>query len=322
MRYESNASIRRFHDRFPSIHLPTIRFPGRTLIGKSRALNAPRYERAESQSSAFAIVSGYSSCSFAAKTGTVTMGIQQHYPRAQPMNEDGNYASLPAELSSFTSSTFEPRQERIPEVPKKSSTEQQQQQQQQQRQHQQQQQQQQQHSRRPRPSEDLHEFAGNRRKIGSTDVFGQNMENLVQLEDSVNNRKFQAKSLDEIREEPSRRHTRSVLGLENLIAGLENNLPEQHYARNALRRNQSFDQARYSCIFQPAPSLLAVPLSRRHDTPVCRARLESETQSFLINYSKCAFRALVRHTCATRSRSHIVISSSRFSRRTNLTLRT
>jgi len=221
------------------------------------------------------------------------MGIQQHYPRAQPMNEDGNYASLPAELSSFTSSTFEPRQERIPEVPKKNSTEQQQQQQQQQ----QQRQHQQQHSRRPRPSEGLHEFAGNRRKIGSTDVFGQNMENLVQLEDPVNNRKFQAKSLDEIREEPSRRHTRSVLGLENLMVGLDNDLPEQHYARNALRRNQSFDQARYhrpsrslSCTFQRVPSLLAVPLSRRHDTRVWRARLESETQSFLINYSKCAFR--------------------------------
>ncbi|XP_011347191.1 uncharacterized protein LOC105284984 isoform X2 [Ooceraea biroi] len=160
-----------------------------------------------------------------AKTGTITMGIQQHYPRVQPVNEDGNYASLPAELSSFTSSTFEPRQERIPETPKKSLMEQQQ------------------HSRRPRPNESLHEFAG-RRKIGSTDVFGQNMENLVQLEDSMNNRKFQAKSLDEIREEPSRRHARSVLGLENLIVGLEN-LQEQHYARNALRRNQSFDHARY-----------------------------------------------------------------------------
>lgn len=156
------------------------------------------------------------------------------------MNEDGNYASLPAELSSFTSSTFEPRQERMPDTPKKMSSMEQQQQQHQQ------QYQQQQHIRRPRPNENLHEFVGNRRKIGSIDVFGQNMENLVQLEDPMSNRKLQAKSLDEIREEPSRRHARSVLGLEKLMVGLENNLQEQHYARNALRRNQSFDHARYS----------------------------------------------------------------------------
>ncbi|XP_011058851.1 PREDICTED: uncharacterized protein LOC105148686 isoform X1 [Acromyrmex echinatior] len=161
-----------------------------------------------------------------AKTGTITMGIQQHYPKTQPMNEDGSYASLPAELSSFTSSTFEPRQDKIPESPKKNPVEQSSG-----------------YSRRPRPNENLHELAGNRRKIGSTDVFGQNMENLVQLEDSANNRKI--KNLDEIREEPSRRHARSVLGLEKLILGLENNLQEQHYSRNILRRNQSFDHARY-----------------------------------------------------------------------------
>ncbi|XP_032670559.1 uncharacterized protein LOC116843841 isoform X2 [Odontomachus brunneus] len=161
------------------------------------------------------------------KTSTITMGIQQHYPRAQPVNEDGNYASLPAELSSFTSSTFEPRQDRIVEQPpKKNSMEQH-------------------NSRRPRPNENLLELAGNRRKIGSTDVFGQNMENLVQLEDPASNRKSFAKSLDEIREEPSKRHARSVLGLENLIVGLESSLHAQHYPRIALRRNQSFDHARY-----------------------------------------------------------------------------
>lgn len=207
---------------------------------------------------------------FAAKTGTITMGIQQHYPKTQSMNEDGNYASLPAELSSFTSSTFEPRQDRIPEPPKKNSMEQQ-------------------HSGysgRPRPNESLHELAGNRRKIGSTDVFGQNMENLVQLEDPANNRKFQITNLDEIREEPSRRHTRSVLGLEKLILGLENNLQEEHYSRNVLRRNQSFDHARChlldgspgcSRVSFSVPSLLPVPLNRRHDI----RQLESETRSFL-----------------------------------------
>ncbi|XP_072760323.1 uncharacterized protein [Anoplolepis gracilipes] len=161
------------------------------------------------------------------KTGTINMGIQQHYPRTQPVNEDGNYASLPAELSSFTSSTFEPRQDKIPES-KRNPTEQQQQ-----------------HNRRPRPNENLHEITGNRRKIGSTDVFGQNMENLVQLEDPpMSNWKHQI-TKDELREESFRRHAKSVLGLESLI-GLENgNLQQQHYPRNLLRRNQSFDHARY-----------------------------------------------------------------------------
>lgn len=198
------------------------------------------------------------------------MGIQQHYPKTQSLGEDSNYASLPAELSSFTSSTFEPRQDRVPEPPKKNPVEQQQSG----------------YSRRPRPNENLHELVGNRRKIGSTDVFGQNMENLVQLEDSASNRKFQAKNLDEIREEPSRRHARSVLGLEKLILGLENNLQEHNYSRNVLRRNQSFDHARCHLLVGPpgcsrvsfsVPSLLPVPLSRRHDI----RHLESETRSFL-----------------------------------------
>jgi len=180
------------------------------------------------------------------------MGIQQHYPKTQPMNEDGSYASLPAELSSFTSSTFEPRQDKIPESPKKNPVEPPPS-----------------GYRRPRPNENLHELAGNRRKIGSTDVFGQNMENLVQLEDSANNRKI--KNLDEIREEPSRRHVRSVLGLEKLILGLENNLQEQHYSRNILRRNQSFDHARCHLLVDcsrvsfSVPSLLPVPLSCRRE---------------------------------------------------------
>lgn len=159
----------------------------------------------------------------------MNMGIQQHYPRTQPANEDSNYASLPAELSSFTSSTFEPCQDKIPEPgsSKRNSNAESQQQ----------------HSRRPRPNESLRELAGNRRKIGSTDVFGQNMENLVQLEDPASNWKHQI-TKDEIREESFRRHAKSVLGLESLIVGLENGLQE-HYPRNLLRRNQSFDHARY-----------------------------------------------------------------------------
>ncbi|CAL7933338.1 unnamed protein product [Xylocopa violacea] len=164
------------------------------------------------------------------KTGTITMGIQ-HYPRTQSLNED-NYASLPAELSSFTSSTFEPHPEAsAAETPKKNVVEQQ--------------------NKRPRPCEVFQELPGTRRKIGSTDVFGQNMENLVQLENPCSKRKF-TKSLDEIREEPPRRHARSVLGLENLIMGLDNNLQEQsRYPRIALRRNQSFDYARCQSYHRP-----------------------------------------------------------------------
>lgn len=161
------------------------------------------------------------------------MGIHQHYPRIgthPPVSaEDGNYASLSTEMSPFPSSTFEPRQERIPveQPPRTNPTEQ--------------------YCRRPRPNEGAHELAGNRRKIGSTDVFGQNMENLVQIDDPANGRTKFAKSLDEIREEPLRRHAGSVLGLnmENLIVGLESSLQAQRYPlRNALRRNQSFDHTR------------------------------------------------------------------------------
>lgn len=152
------------------------------------------------------------------------MGIQ-HYPRTQTLNEDSNYASLPAELSSFTSSTFEPRQDTNPvDTSKKNTIEQQ--------------------NKCSRLNEGFLELPGSRRKIGSTDVFGQNMQNLVQLEEPCSKRKF-TKSLDEIREEPSRRHARSVLGLENLITGLDNSVQEQQrYPRIALRRNQSFDHAK------------------------------------------------------------------------------
>ncbi|CAK9801431.1 hypothetical protein ANTPLA_LOCUS2814 [Anthophora plagiata] len=165
------------------------------------------------------------------KTGTITMGIQ-HYPRTQSLNEDGNYVSLPAELSSFTSSTFEPRQSLdAVDSSKKNTIDQQ--------------------NKRPRPNEAFQELPLNRRKIGSTDVFGQNMENLVQLDDPVSKRKF-TKSLDEIREETPRKHARSVLGLENLITGLDSNLQEQpRCPRIALRRNQSFDHARCQSYHQP-----------------------------------------------------------------------
>ncbi|XP_076182650.1 uncharacterized protein LOC143154388 isoform X2 [Ptiloglossa arizonensis] len=178
------------------------------------------------------------------KTGTITMGIQ-HYPRTQSLNEDGNYASLPAELSSFTSSTFEPRQEPNPgETQKKTVIDQQ--------------------NKRPRPNENFQELPGCRRKIGSTDVFGQNMENLVQLEDPCSKRKF-TKSLDEIREESPRRHARSVLGLENLIAGLDSNLQDQQqrYPRIALRRNQSFDHARCQSYHRPVLDSRTYDLKRQ-----------------------------------------------------------
>ncbi|KAK1129389.1 hypothetical protein K0M31_019122 [Melipona bicolor] len=166
------------------------------------------------------------------KTGTITMGIQ-HYPRTQSLNEDNNYASLPAELSSFTSSTFEPRHEtNVVDATRKNTVDQQ--------------------KKCPRPNESFLELPGSRRKIGSTDVFGQNMENLVQLDDPCSKRKF-TKSLDEIREEPPRRHARSALGLENLIIGLDNNLQEEpRCPRIALRRNQSFDHARCQSYHRPA----------------------------------------------------------------------
>lgn len=158
------------------------------------------------------------SSSFTARTGTITMGIQ-HYPRSQSTNEENAYGSLPPEMASFTSSTFEPRID--PST--KTSFEQ-----------------------RIREHENF-EF-GKRRKIGSTDVFGQNLENLVQLDDP-SKRKF-TKSLDEIREEVPRRIDRSVPGLENLVAGLEKNRSEEiQFQRNAVRRNQSFDHVRYVADF-------------------------------------------------------------------------
>lgn len=141
------------------------------------------------------------------------MGIQ-HYPRSQSTNEENAYGSLSPEVASFTSSTFEPRVD----PPVKPSFEQ-----------------------RTRDYENF-EY-GKRRKVGSTDVFGQNLENLVQL-DNPSKRKF-TKSLDEIREEIPRKIDRSVPGLENLVAGLEKNRSDEiQFQRNAVRRNQSLDQAR------------------------------------------------------------------------------
>lgn len=149
-----------------------------------------------------------------ARTGTITMGIQ-HYPRSQSTQEDNAYGSLSPEVASFTSSTFEPRID----TAVKTSFEQR------------------------NNNRDYENFEyGKRRKVGSTDVFGQNLENLVQLDNS-SKRKF-TKSLDEIREEVPRKIDRSVPGLENFVAGLEKNRSEEvQFQRNAVRRNQSFDQA-------------------------------------------------------------------------------
>lgn len=143
------------------------------------------------------------------------MGIQ-HYPRSQSTQEDNAYGSLSPEVASFTSSTFEPRID----TAVKTSFEQR------------------------NNNRDYENFEyGKRRKVGSTDVFGQNLENLVQLDNS-SKRKF-TKSLDEIREEVPRKIDRSVPGLENFVAGLEKNRSEEvQFQRNAVRRNQSFDQAR------------------------------------------------------------------------------
>ncbi|XP_043785424.1 uncharacterized protein LOC122711073 isoform X3 [Apis laboriosa] len=164
-------------------------------------------------------------------------GVQQHYPRIRSLDEENNYASLPAELSSFACSSLEPRQEAgtVEGTPARKGTVDR-------------------SNVRPRPNESsFQELAGTRRKIGSTDVFGQNMENLVQLDDPCAKRKF-AKSLDEIREEPSRRHARSVLGLEHLIVGSDENPAEEEGGprcpgRTALRRNQSFDHARCQSVY-------------------------------------------------------------------------
>ncbi|XP_024941930.1 uncharacterized protein LOC107268951 isoform X2 [Cephus cinctus] len=167
------------------------------------------------------------------RTGTITMGVQ-HYPRSQSVNEESAYASLPAELTSFTSSTFEPRQE-----PTKMTSEQQQQ--------------------IPRIRiNDNFEF-GTKRKIGSTDVFGQNMENLVQLEEP--DRRNFARSLEEIREESIGNRMRNVLlDLEHLN-DLENSDIKERFEscrghnedfmrgstseKRILHRNQSLDHGRY-----------------------------------------------------------------------------
>ncbi|KAK9302565.1 hypothetical protein QLX08_005448 [Tetragonisca angustula] len=192
------------------------------------------------------------------KTGTITMGIQ-HYPRTQSLNEDNNYASLPAELSSFTSSTFEPRHEtNVVDATRKNTVDQQ--------------------KKRPRLNESFLELPGSRRKIGSTDVFGQNMENLVQLDDPCSKRKF-TKSLDEIREEPPRRHARSVLGLENLIIGLDNNLQEEpRCPRIALRRNQSFDHARCQSYHRPALDSRTYDLKKQDQKKEQQSIQRQETQ--------------------------------------------
>ena len=198
------------------------------------------------------------------KTGTITMGIQ-HYPRTQSLNEDSNYASLPAELSSFTSSTFEPRQDASHvEALKRPTCEPQ--------------------IKRPRPNESFQELPGSRRKIGSTDVFGQNMENLVQLEDPCVKRKF-TKSLDEIREEPPRRHARSVLGLEKLIAGLDGNLHEQQrYPRVALRRNQSFDHARCQSYHRSILDSRTYDLKKQEQRKEQQSVQRQETQASVDGY--------------------------------------
>ncbi|KAF3421879.1 hypothetical protein E2986_10282 [Frieseomelitta varia] len=130
----------------------------------------------------------------------------------------------------------------------------------------------------PRPNESFLELPGSRRKIGSTDVFGQNMENLVQLDDPCSKRKF-TKSLDEIREEPPRRHARSALGLENLIIGLDNNLQEEpRCPRIALRRNQSFDHARCQSYHRPALDSRTYDLKKQDQKKEQQSIQRQETQ--------------------------------------------
>lgn len=137
------------------------------------------------------------------------MGIQ-HYPRAQSLTDD-NYGSLPAELTSFTSSTFEPRQHKDSKTNSIDT----------------------QSTQRLIKMNENFEF-GTKRKIGSTDVFGQNMENLVQLEDPK--RKQFARSLDEIREEVPKK---------DKDLKIQTRKDEQEFTRNLVRRNQSFDQSKY-----------------------------------------------------------------------------
>lgn len=179
------------------------------------------------------------------------MGIQ-HYPRSQSHDENA-YSSLPAELTSFASSTFEPRQDsrlgfQGSKVPKEQKVD------------------------RIRINENF-EF-GSKRKIGSTDVFGQNMENLVQLDEAtiigrsgtapgtgmvgLGSRSHYVKgSLSQICEEGPRVHApKVVVGLENcsrLERSLEgklkyNSCTEIHeipsrVGRKLMRRNQSFDES-------------------------------------------------------------------------------
>ncbi|XP_046623794.1 uncharacterized protein LOC124306804 isoform X1 [Neodiprion virginianus] len=184
------------------------------------------------------------------RNGTITMGIQ-HYPRSQSHDENA-YSSLPAELTSFTSSTFEPRKDsRIGSQKGKVSSDQQQQQK----------------PDRIRINENF-EF-GSKRKISSTDVFGQNMENLVQLDDGVTaiarpgsgpgnapRNHYIKGSLGQICEEGPRLHVPKVtVGLENcsrLEKSLDakfkyNSCTEIHEipnrGRKPMRRNQSFDES-------------------------------------------------------------------------------
>ncbi|XP_046747746.1 uncharacterized protein LOC124412142 isoform X2 [Diprion similis] len=192
------------------------------------------------------------------RNGTITMGIQ-HYPRSQSHDENA-YSSLPAELTSFTSSTFEPRKDsRIGSQKGKVSSDQQQQQK----------------PDRIRINENF-EF-GSKRKISSTDVFGQNMENLVQLDDGVaaiarpgfgpgnGPRNHYIKgSLGQICEEGPRLHAPKVtVGLENcsrLEKSLDakfkyNSCTEIHEipnrARKPMRRNQSFDESSGNAVCGP-----------------------------------------------------------------------
>ncbi|XP_034951755.1 uncharacterized protein [Chelonus insularis] len=145
------------------------------------------------------------------RTGTITMGIQ-HYPRTQSLNDENNYGSLPAELTSFTSSTFEPRIQKDSKVNSNDAHA----------------------TQRIIKLNENFEF-GTRRKIGSTDVFGQNMENLVQLDEP--RRKF-AKSLDEIREEGPKKSEKEKFESST-------RQKEQEFMRNLVRRNQSFDSTKY-----------------------------------------------------------------------------
>ncbi|XP_057320632.1 uncharacterized protein LOC130664639 isoform X2 [Microplitis mediator] len=145
------------------------------------------------------------------RTGTITMGIQ-HYPRTQSLSDD-NYGSLPAELTSFTSSTFEPRQLKDSKTNSIDT----------------------QSTQRLIKLNENFEF-GAKRKIGSTDVFGQNMENLVQLDEPKRLKQF-ARSLDEIREEVPKKSDKDLK--------IQTRKDEQEFTRNLVRRNASFDHSKY-----------------------------------------------------------------------------